>query len=127
MDLVRAYQANRANADKQYTGKTVTVTGRVGERQGNAVLLETGLPSILPNARPGVTDRVVVNFSNPADAASGARPGATITVQGVCAGFDFQFDVVLNNAQIQGGGANPGGGNRFPGKGKGKGPLRPGG
>jgi hypothetical protein len=116
VDLVRSYQTNRAAADKQYTGKTITVQGRVQGRDGNKIVLETGLPSILPDAGPGVTDVVDVYFQNPADLTRAARMG-NVTVQGRCEGFNDILDVVIRNARLIDG-AIPGGGNPFPGGGK---------
>jgi hypothetical protein len=121
VDLVRAYQTNRATADKQYTGKTITVRGRVSGQEGNKIVLETGLPSILPGVGPGVMDVVDVYFQNPADINRAVRMG-NVTVQGRCEGFNQILDVVISNARLVEG-ANPGGGNPFPGKG----PQRPGG
>src|SRR5205823_1814503 len=60
VDLVRAYQTNRAAADKQYTNQVITVQGTVRDRSGPIVNLQTGLPTILPNAPPGTTDIVEV-------------------------------------------------------------------
>jgi hypothetical protein len=115
VDLVRAYQANRANADKQYTGKTITVRGRVQGQEGNKIVLETGLPSILAGAGPGAQDVVDVYFQNPADLARAVRMG-NVTVQGRCDGFNEILDVEIRNARLIDG-ANPGGGSPFPGKG----------
>jgi hypothetical protein len=99
VDLVRTYQKNRAAADKQYTGKVITVQGTVRDRQPGIVNLQTGLPSILPGAAPGTTDIVEVHFRNAASAAN-IRPGTSITVTGRCEGFDEYFDVVLRDAQL---------------------------
>ncbi len=99
VDLVRTYQKNRAAADKQYTGKVITVQGKVRDGKGGIVSLETGLPSILPDAGPGATDVVEVHFRNPATVPD-IRPGSTITVTGRCNGFDDLFDVVLMDAQL---------------------------
>jgi hypothetical protein len=113
VDLVRAYQTNRANADKQYTGKIITVRGRVEGRDGNKIVLETGLPSILPGAGPGAQDVVDVYFQNPADLARAVRMG-NVTVQGRCDGFNEILDVEIRNARLIDG-ANPGGGSPFKG------------
>jgi hypothetical protein len=115
VNLVRAYQTNRAAADKQYTGKTITVRGRVQGQDGTKIVLETGLPSILPGAGPGAQDVVDVYFQNPADLNRAVRMG-DVTVQGRCDGFNEILDVEIRNARLIDG-ANPRGGNPFPGKG----------
>ncbi len=98
--LVREYQANRQAAEQKYNNKVLTVRGVMGNaRQPGETMLETNLPSILPDARPGATDVVVFALRNRA-AGVGLRPGTNVVVQGRCLGFNQELDVVLTDAQL---------------------------
>jgi len=84
-DLSKAYAANEADADQQYQGKLVIVTGTVGTV--SAPDEGMGRPAIvLVDAK----QKEIVNcFGFPADARDSIRklkPGQKVTVKGKCMG-----------------------------------------
>ena len=84
-DLYKAYQANEADADQQYQGKLVIVTGTVGTV--SAPDEGMGRPAvILVDAK----QKEIVNcFGFPADAKDAIkklRPGQKVTIKGKCMG-----------------------------------------
>src|SRR6266545_3944839 len=95
--VVREFQMNEAASNAKYLGKVLTLRGPVAARKGNQVAIETGLPSVWNQAKPGDTDMVLVSFRNPAEA---AQANGVITVRGTCLGFDFKKDLQLTGSEL---------------------------
>jgi hypothetical protein len=99
VELVREYQQNQAAAKKKYNGKTITVSGTVLGTENGAIILQTELKSIWPQAKPGQTDVVWAYLQNPA-AVLGIKNGSAVQVRGRCDGFNDVFDVEMRNCQL---------------------------
>lgn len=102
VELVKAFNADRAAAALRYQGKTIFVTGVVAlidppdEGIGGSVTLE-GVPP--EEIEPGKVKEILCNLRYGSDAER-LQEDQPIKVQGVCTGVGFRQAVELANAKV---------------------------
>ncbi len=91
-DLYKAYDANEAEADKLYQGKSVIVTGKIG-------IIDAKIPVVWMDAPQN--SHIQCSFArDQKDAVSKLEFGQTVTVKGKCVGKVLGF-VSLNDCVLQ--------------------------
>jgi hypothetical protein len=96
-DLYKAYQANEADADKLYQGKTLIVSGTVGDTDTPAV----GNPAVTLSAQKSAAIQCFGFAADQKDAISKLKTGQTVTVKGKCMGRMMGKLVVLEDSVLQ--------------------------
>lgn len=92
-ELVNAFAKNEADANAQYGGKVIMVTGTL-----RRVLEESGVPILVVG--DSTLEFGVSCYLDPerSDAAQDLSPGSTVTVKGICNGL--LLDVMLDQAVV---------------------------
>jgi hypothetical protein len=87
-DLFNAYQSNEAEADKQYTGKVLSIKGTV-----NAVQKDSTTVNIILSAGDKAPGGINCSFYN-AQSLKVPAVNSPITIKGRCTGFLLDVNVV---------------------------------
>jgi hypothetical protein len=96
-DLYKAYESNEADADKLYQGKTLIVSGTVGDTDTPAA----GNPAVTLVAGKSVAIQCLGFASGQKDAISKLKPGQSVSVKGKCMGRMMGKLVVLEDSVLQ--------------------------
>lgn len=98
-ELIRAFEADSATANKSYLGKVVAVSGTVKsmERDEGSATIILGEPGTMSSVRCSMDTAHLAE-------AAGVKEGGAVTVKGVCTGFNqdelLGSDVVLNRCVL---------------------------
>jgi hypothetical protein len=98
-ELIQAFETDSAGANKKYLGKIIAVTGvaKSIERDEAAATIVLGQPGTMSAVRCSMDTAHL-------DQATALREGQSLTVKGVCTGFNqdelLGSDVVLNRCVI---------------------------
>ena len=96
-DLYKAYESNEADADKLYQGKTLIVSGTVGDTDAPAV----GNAAVTLVANKSAAIQCFGFAADQKDAIAKLKPGQSVSVKGKCMGRMMGKLVVLEDSVLQ--------------------------
>lgn len=96
-DLYKAYESNEADADKLYQGKTLIVSGTVGDTDTPGV----GNAAVTLVAQKSAAIQCFGFAADQKDAISKLKTGQTVSVKGKCVGRMMGKLVVLEDSVLQ--------------------------